>query len=144
MVTAPSSYYALSLHDALPIYLWYHPKALPVAAQRLAQILSQKDPQHKHYYQKQARKYIRSLAPLEQQITQIKQHHHNKLVAVSEPVFDYSLQQMGFEIANKNFAHAIEEGSDPSPQDIKQLQQLIRSEERRVGKECRSRGAQCR
>lgn len=110
-------------------HLWYDSKALPVAAQKLAQVLSQKDPQHKHYYQKQVRKYICSLDPLQQQIIQIKQQRHNKLVAVSEPVFDYSLQQMGFEIANKNFAHAIEEGSDPSPQDIKQLQQLIKNHE---------------
>ncbi|MBA1433944.1 metal ABC transporter substrate-binding protein [Lactobacillus bombi] len=108
-------------------HLWYHPDALPTGAVHLATILSQKDPAHRHYYQQQAQKYIQTLQPLQKQIQQIKSTRRQHQVAVSEPVFDYSLQQMGYQVANPHFAKAIEEGADPSPQDIQQVQQLIKN-----------------
>jgi zinc/manganese transport system substrate-binding protein len=108
-------------------HLWYHPQTMPTAAQHLAEVLSRQDPTHRAYYQQRAQKYLQSLQLLQQQIHQIKIHRQQKLVAVSEPVFDYSLQKMGYQIANPHFAQAIEEGADPAPQDINKLQQLIKT-----------------
>ena len=50
-------------------------------------------------------------------------------MAVSEPVFDYSLEKMGYKIANAHFAKAVEEESDPSYTDIKNLQNKIKRKE---------------
>ena len=49
----------------------------------------------------------------------------NQKVAVSEPVFDYALQNLGYQIIDRHFEKAIEDGNDPSPSDIAQLRQAI-------------------
>jgi len=56
----------------------------------------------------------------------LKHNAHGQKVAVSEPVFDYSLAAMGYQVSNTHFAKSIEEGSDPSPKDIKQMQTAIK------------------
>lgn len=107
-------------------HVWYQLATMERTALKLATLLGQKQPAHKEYFQRQARKYIKSLAPLKKQLQQIKAHRTQQQVAVSEPVFDYSLQAMGYQVVNTQFAQAIEEGRDPAPQDVAHLQQQIR------------------
>ena len=45
---------------------------------------------------------------------------------MSEPVFDYALQAMNYHVIDRHFELAIENGTDPSPQDINQLQKAIK------------------
>ena len=57
---------------------------------------------------------------------QLKTRSKMPIVAVSEPVFNYALQKMGFKVTDNHFALAIEEGSDPSYTDIRDLQNSIK------------------
>ena len=52
---------------------------------------------------------------------------NNRQVAVSEPVFDYALSNLGYQVMDRHFAKAVEDGSDPSPKDIAELQAAIKN-----------------
>ncbi|UQS83130.1 metal ABC transporter solute-binding protein, Zn/Mn family [Bombilactobacillus thymidiniphilus] len=110
-------------------HIWYEPKALPAAANQLARELSAQRPAKKNYFEKNAQKYIADLKPINEQLQTIKQKRQLKQVAVSEPVFDYSLAAMGYEIVDADFAKAVESGSDPAPKDVEALQELIKKRE---------------
>lgn len=109
-------------------HLWYQPETIKKLTQELATEYGKLDPSHKSYYQKNANKYLNSLEPLDKQISQIKAYINssNNKVAVSEPVFDYALEALGYKVIDSHFAQAIEEGNDPSPKDIQSLQTAIK------------------
>ncbi|WP_295731769.1 metal ABC transporter solute-binding protein, Zn/Mn family [uncultured Limosilactobacillus sp.] len=109
-------------------HVWYQPRTMEKLAQRLAAQYAKLDPQHRTYYYSRARKYQQQLAPLNHTIDQAKQRvqrRHN-LVLVSEPVFDYALENLGYRIDNQHFAKAVEDDNDPSPKDITEMQRAIR------------------
>lgn len=109
-------------------HLWYDPKTMPKLANYLAKELSKKQPKNKAYFQKNADKYIKSLKPVQSELDELKQtaqNANNKDVYVSEPVFDYSIEDMGFKVGNKEFEKAVENGTDPSPKVVKNMRQGI-------------------
>lgn len=108
-------------------HLWYQPSTVKKLANALASQYAKIDPQHASTYKKNARAYLRSLAPLNKEIATVKRQvdPHNKQVAVSEPVFDYALENAGYQIMDKHFEKAVEDGNDPSPSDISAIQQAI-------------------
>lgn len=113
--------------DGANEHLWYDPQTMAKLADRLATEFGKMQPQNKASFKQNAAKYKKSLAKLTKMLDKIKQNSNNQKVAVSEPVFDYSLNKMGYQIANKHFAKATEEGSDPSYSDIKKLQDDIKN-----------------
>lgn len=100
-------------------HVWYKPQAMPALANALATAYARKDPQHRQQYQANAKKYINSLKPLNSLIDRLRTNAKGHRVAVSEPVFNNALQYMGYKVSNEHFAQAIEEGTDPSPADIR-------------------------
>lgn len=108
-------------------HVWYQPAAVKKLATTLAKQFSKIDPQHAADYQANARQYLATLKPLDAEIAKVKRqvNPNNNQVAVSEPVFDYALENAGYEVMDKHFEKAIEDGNDPSPQDIDELQQAI-------------------
>ncbi|MGN1279208.1 MAG: metal ABC transporter solute-binding protein, Zn/Mn family [Limosilactobacillus sp.] len=107
-------------------HVWYDPQTMGRLADMLANRYSKIDPRHRAYYQSRARRYHRSLAPLNREIARVKANVGNKrAVAVSEPVFDYALNALGYQVIDTHFEKAIEDGNDPSPQDIQELRQAI-------------------
>ena len=44
---------------------------------------------------------------------------------VSEPVFDYALQEAGYKIGDKDFEKAVQNGTDPSPKTINKMTKEI-------------------
>lgn len=123
----------LSVADVMKVkegqneHLWYDPTTMEKLADRLATEFGKMQPKNKVAFKKNATKYKKTLAKLTQTLDKIKQNSNNQKVAVSEPVFDYSLKKMGYKIANSHFAKATEEGSDPSYSDIKKLQNDIKN-----------------
>lgn len=106
-------------------HVWYLPSTLPRLADRLAQQYSKIDPDHADDYRTNARRFKKQLTPLQQTIATAKknaQRSANKRVAVTEPVFDYALDYLGYSISDPHFAKAVEDGSDPSPADVRYLQ----------------------
>ncbi|UXC67123.1 zinc ABC transporter substrate-binding protein [Limosilactobacillus oris] len=109
-------------------HVWYQPTTIKRLTQQLADQYSKLDPAHATYYHRRARAYLQSLQPLDQTIAQAKRGVGTKrAVAVSEPVFDYALTNLGYQVVDSHFAKAVEDGSDPSPQDIAALQAAIKN-----------------
>lgn len=108
-------------------HLWYDLKTMPTLTKRLVTEFSKRDPKHKATYQQNGAAYLKKLASLDAQLQQLKAQAKGKQVAVSEPVFDYALAEMGYKVANQHFAKAIEDGTDPSPKDITTMRDLIKT-----------------
>ena len=109
-------------------HVWYQPATIGRLAQQLADQYSKLDPAHASYYHQRARAYLKTLQPLDQTIAQARQGvGANRMVAVSEPVFDYALENLGYQVVDNHFAKAVEDGNDPSPQDISALQTAIKN-----------------
>lgn len=109
-------------------HVWYQPATIGRLAQQLADQYSKLDPAHASYYHQRARAYLKTLQPLDQTIAQARQGvGANRRVAVSEPVFDYALENLGYQVVDHHFAKAVEDGNDPSPQDISALQTAIKN-----------------
>lgn len=104
-------------------HIWYEPQTMPKYAEYLAKQLGKKQPKNKEYFEKNAQKYIATLKPVQDQLGKLKENakRDNKSVYVSEPVFDYSLNAIGYKVANKSFEKAIENGTDPTPQVIQKM-----------------------
>lgn len=108
-------------------HIWYQPDTMKKLATKLAAQYSRMDPAHAGYYHYRARRYLQSLAPLDREIATVKKRvHHHEEVAVSEPVFDYALTNLGYRVMDNHFAKAIEDGNDPSPRDVSHLQAAIK------------------
>lgn len=104
-------------------HIWYEPQTMPKYAKYLAKQLAKKQPKNKAYFEKNAQKYIDTLKPVQKQLSKLKEtaKRDNNSVYVSEPVFDYSLNAIGYKVANKSFEKAIENGTDPTPQVIQKM-----------------------
>lgn len=113
-------------------HIWYNPETMPKYAKYLAAKLAKKYPKNKAYFEKNAQEYIASLEPVQNELTQLKKASKelsNKNVYVTEPVFDYSIEATGFNVANKSFEKAIENGTDPTPQAIQKMHQGIKNKQ---------------
>lgn len=124
-VAVVSAAKVVGVHDGQNEHIWYNPTAMPQIANALAKRFAQRDPKHKAAYAANAKRYIASLKPLMTTINSLRAKQAGQFVAVSEPVFDNALQYLGYQVANAHFASAVEEGSDPSPADIRDLQAQI-------------------
>lgn len=105
-------------------HVWYRPQTMTVLSKRLAIKYAKLDPSHRQYYLQRSRRYQNKLRKISREIDQCKQHinHQNRLVDVTEPVFDYALVNLGYKVNNSHFAKAIEDDNDPSPSDISRMQ----------------------
>ncbi|UQS84840.1 zinc ABC transporter substrate-binding protein [Apilactobacillus apisilvae] len=107
-------------------HIWYNTDTMKALAYDLAKQFSKLQPENKKAFEQNAQEYVNKLKPIDNTIKDIKKSKTNKPVAVSEPVFDYSLEKFGYKIADKNFESAIEKDNDPAPKDIRQLQNDIK------------------
>jgi zinc/manganese transport system substrate-binding protein len=107
-------------------HLWYNPETFPKYAKDLAEKLGKLDPDNAATYTKQADAYIKTLAPMTDLANELKQAA-SVPIAVSEPVFDYMADALNLTVINKKFELAAEEGVDPAPADVAQLQDDIKA-----------------
>ncbi|WP_461226035.1 metal ABC transporter solute-binding protein, Zn/Mn family [Lacticaseibacillus suihuaensis] len=124
-ITQVTAAKVVGIKDGDNEHVWYKPDVMPKLARALAAACAKQDPKHKAAYAKNAAAYIKSLKPLTAKIAALKKGASGQAVAVSEPVFDNALNAMGYRIVNNHFAQAIEEGTDPSPADIRELEAAI-------------------
>ncbi|MDT6980014.1 metal ABC transporter solute-binding protein, Zn/Mn family [Levilactobacillus zymae] len=114
------------LKDGANPHVWYRPTTMAQLATTLAQRFGQKAPRYRQFYHRNARAYIASLRPLDREINRLKHRSAHRTVAVSEPVFDYALDALGYRRGNVAFERAVENGTDPAPRAVHQLQTSIR------------------
>ncbi|WP_236747678.1 metal ABC transporter solute-binding protein, Zn/Mn family [Acetilactobacillus jinshanensis] len=107
-------------------HVWYRLNTMPELANYLAKQFSKKDPAHRKFFYRNAHHYDHSLAILKTQINWLKHHRQKSRVDVSEPVFDYELREIGYQINDPSYAKAVEHGTDPSPEAIRSVQNDIK------------------
>ncbi|EKK20458.1 metal ABC transporter solute-binding protein, Zn/Mn family [Fructilactobacillus florum] len=108
-------------------HLWYDPQTMDILATQLAKTYSAKNPRQRRYFQNRARAYRKNWAQVTNLINEIKPLAQHQKVAVSEPVFNYSLKRMGYQITDNDFANAVDKGVDPAPKAISNLQSQIKN-----------------
>jgi zinc/manganese transport system substrate-binding protein len=92
---------------------------MPAVAKAVADALAAIDPAQAAYFHANADKFVASLAPWREAIAAFKANHDKTPVAVTEPVADYMLEAMGFDILTPfSLQKAIMDGTDPAPQDV--------------------------
>ncbi|WP_100486324.1 metal ABC transporter solute-binding protein [Sporolactobacillus pectinivorans] len=107
-------------------HLWYQPDAMPKLANDVAVKLGQIDPKNAALFKENAKKFIVSIKPVKDEIVHLSKNSDGKSVDVSEPVFDYTLDALGYKVADNHFALAVDQESDPSPKDIADMQKDIK------------------
>lgn len=107
-------------------HVWYIPETMPRLATTLANKLAKIDPKHARDYHHNAAAFRRSLQPFLNLVAQLKQQH-SKNVEVTEPVFDYMLNDLNYKVINRKFSLAVEEGTDPRPRDMIQMQNDLKN-----------------
>ena len=98
-------------------------------ADELTKVLTEKDSANKEFYEKNRDSYKKELSKVTDKIKSLKEKANGKQVLTTEPVFEYAVDSLGFKTSNevKKLAQATEEGNDPSPQDLKNIQEQIKS-----------------
>ncbi|MCU6430847.1 metal ABC transporter solute-binding protein, Zn/Mn family [Lacticaseibacillus paracasei] len=99
-------------------HIWYDPRTMPKLANTLADKLAKKDPADKATFKANAKKYIASLDDLNTLINKLKSKVNGQLVDVSEPVFGYALDYLGYKVNDDHFSKSTEDGTDYSAKDI--------------------------
>lgn len=110
----------LSLPDNTPNpHLWYDPKTMPAVAKAIARDLSALQPAHADYFAANLKRFDDSLKPWTAAIASFKAKYDHTPIAATEPVANYLLTAMGFDIATPaGLQYAIMNGTDPAPQDV--------------------------
>ena len=118
--------------DANP-HLWYDVPKLPDIARAISNALVAADAGHRSYFLDRLRRFDRSLRPLQQAIARIKAKAADAPVAYTEPVPGYLLEASGLAVRTPDaFARAIEEGNDPSPQSVSEMEALLTNHQVKV------------
>ena len=105
--------------DTANPHLWYDPKTMPAVAEAIAKELSALQPTHAAYFQANLKKFDDSLKPWTNAIAAFKAKHDHTPIAATEPVANYLLTAMGFDIETPSaLQYAIMNGTDPAPQDV--------------------------
>jgi zinc/manganese transport system substrate-binding protein len=114
-------------------HFWYDTPQLPTIAAAIETAMATADPGNAAYYQQQETKFEVSLKPLSDVVDQIKASYAHESVAYTEPLPQYLLQAAGLAIKTPlDFARAIEEGVDPTPQAAAEMNALISGKEVKV------------
>jgi zinc/manganese transport system substrate-binding protein len=111
--------------DANP-HLWYDVPALGRIARAIATALERADPAHSSAYRAGLARFDASLTPLRREVARIRASFGGSTVAYTEPVPGYLIEAAGLKnLAQSSFTHAIEEGTEPSPQAVAAMNELM-------------------
>ncbi len=105
-------------------HIWYNLDMTTKYVEYLVKRLSKLDKKHAAYFKENGEKYLAKIDKIKQLAQANK--GDQKPVFVSEPVFDYALQEAGYKIGDKEFEEAIENGTDPSPKTINEMNNSIK------------------
>jgi zinc/manganese transport system substrate-binding protein len=124
----------LGVHDprANP-HLWYDVPKLNALAGAIAAALARADPKHQRSYEAGLHRFDASLRPLRREVRRIRAAYGGEAVAYTEPVPGYLVSAAGLRsLTPESFAHAIETGTDPTPQALAQMLALLSGHRVRV------------
>lgn len=105
-------------------HIWYNLNMPTKYVDYLVERLSKLDKKHEAYYKANGKKYLAKVRKIKKLVQ--TDMSTKKPVFVSEPVFDYALEEAGYKIGDKDFEEAIENGTDPSPKMINKMSTEIK------------------
>ncbi|WP_429970290.1 metal ABC transporter solute-binding protein, Zn/Mn family [Fructilactobacillus sp. Tb1] len=108
-------------------HIWYNPATMGKLADKLADTYSKIQPSHKKEFHQNAEAYKAKLKKTQDLAKKLAANSHGQKVDVSEPVFNYSLEAMGYKINDDSFANAIEKDVDPSPKALAKVRDDIKN-----------------
>ena len=108
-------------------HLWYDPSTMPKVAAAVAKDLGELEPSHRSVFERNLRRFDRSLEPWRAAIAALEKRFAGAPVATTEPVADDLLAAAGL-VDRTPFAFqaAIMNGVDPSPQSVSTEQSLLK------------------
>ena len=101
-------------------HIWYDLDMPTKYVNYLVKRLSKLDSKHKAYFEANGKKYLAKISQVKQ-LAKKADGKNKKPVFVSEPVFDYALEEAGYKVGDKDFEKAVENNTDPSPKTINQM-----------------------
>ncbi|WP_395320086.1 metal ABC transporter solute-binding protein, Zn/Mn family [Fructilactobacillus frigidiflavus] len=107
-------------------HIWYDPATMSKLADKLAETYGKIQPKHKKEFEKNAADYKNKMKKNQALVKELATKSNHQKVAVSEPVFNYSLEAMGYKVTDPGFANAIEKDVDPSPKDLVKVRDDIK------------------
>jgi zinc/manganese transport system substrate-binding protein len=110
-------------------HVWYDVSGMAQVADQITQAYQQLDPANKDAYAARNARFKASLQPLQDRISSMKTKYGGAHLTQTEPVFGYMGDALGLMLDDGEFQHAIEEGTDPSPQAVAAINQEITSHE---------------
>ena len=106
-------------------HIWYSLSMPTEYVDYLVKRLSKIDSKHKAYFEANGKKYLAKINQVKALAKNSKKT--DKMVFVSEPVFDYALAEAGYKIGDKDFEKAVENNTDPSPKTINRMTNDIKN-----------------
>lgn len=106
-------------------HIWYNLDMPQKYVAYLVEKTSQIDPKHAPYFKNNAKMYLNKINTIKKLADKID-GQKAKPVYVSEPVFDYALEQCHFKIGNHSFEEAVENETDPNAKVVHKMQMDIK------------------
>lgn len=104
-------------------HIWYNLNMPTKYVNYLVKRLSKLQPKHAAYFKANGQKYLAKIDQIRKLAK--KGNKTDKPVFVSEPVFDYALEEAGYKVGDKDFEKAVQNGTDPSPKTINKMTKEI-------------------
>jgi len=108
-------------------HIWFGVSNVQKLSYAVFQHMSKIDPKDKVYYAKNYQRYNQKLEKLIVRESKLKQKLNGKKAYVTEPLPYYLLNDLGVTIDNAHFAKAVEEDTDPSISDVKNMEDGLKN-----------------
>lgn len=108
-------------------HIWFKVSNVQKLSQTVYQRISKIDPKNQAYYQANFKKYDLKLNSLIQREQALKKYTKGMKAYITEPLPYYMLQDLGVSVANPHFAKAIEDDTDPSITDVKNMENGLKN-----------------
>lgn len=108
-------------------HIWYDPNTMLIFSQQLSEKLSQLDPAHKEYFQKQLAQFEQEYKTLLDEIEKIKKRFQGTSVIATESVFNYMASSLGLKMNGINFQLSIMNDTEPSASDLSDFEDKLKN-----------------
>ncbi|MGV9666346.1 metal ABC transporter solute-binding protein, Zn/Mn family [Nocardia niigatensis] len=130
---APASAETAGHDHAANEHVWYDLHQVGHIAEHIADALGEIDPDHKQAYADRAAAFTAKLAPIEAVTAAIAAEHPNRPVLQTEPLAAYLLTAAKTDDKTPHaFQEAVEQGTDPAPQDVATVRDLLSAKQVRA------------
>ncbi|WP_328289752.1 metal ABC transporter solute-binding protein, Zn/Mn family [Nocardia aurantiaca] len=114
-------------------HVWYDVHQVGHIAEHIAEALAEIDPEHKQAYTDRAAAFAAELAPIEAVTAKIAAEHPHQPILQTEPLAAYLLTAAEADDKTPHaFQEAIEQGTDPAPQDVATVRDLLSAKQVRA------------